>query len=116
MTMTPEQRRVARKVEEQLMADPTIAAIITSLSPRQPRYRYFETPDGRMFLWTTERFGDGKYGSAVMAPYGPGSRSGKRAVTHWKPTSEVHHRLRKDAKDRAYRLYVAHRDALAGKE
>ena len=95
--------QLSREIEGTLNED--LQKLMRSLMPREPRHRYWETPDGRMFLYTTEKFSDGKYGSAVMQPYGPGSRSGKQKVTRWKPTREVHHATRKAAKARAYRLY-----------
>lgn len=93
------------------MADPAIREILGSLYGRQPRYRYWETPDGAMYLYTTEKFSDGKYGSAVLRPTGKGSRSGKRNVQEWRTTREVHHATRKAAKARAYRLYEEARKA-----
>lgn len=73
--------------------------------PRDPRYRYWQTPDGTMFIYTTERMGDGKFASAVLTPTGRGSRSGRKAVQQWRTTREVHHRTRRAARDRAYRLF-----------
>lgn len=78
---------------------------LARLAPRDPRYRYWQTADGRMFLYTTERFSDGKFGSAVLVPVGKGARSGKGKVTTWRTTREVHHATRKAAKARAYRLF-----------
>jgi hypothetical protein len=89
-----------------------LTAVLQRLMPHQPNYRYWETADGRMFLYTTEVFEDGKYGSAIMQPYGPGARSGKKNVTRWKPVREVHHLTRKAAKARAYRLYTEHKATL----
>jgi hypothetical protein len=106
------ERDIAREIEARLNADPTIRALLASFTPREPRYRYWQTPDGTMFLYTTEKFSDGKYGSAIMAPYGKGSRSGKKNVTAWKPTREVHHATRKAAKARALKLYNEHDRAL----
>lgn len=78
---------------------------------REPRYRYYQTSDGTMFIWTVERMGDDKYASAVYVPYGPGARSGK--PTKWRARREVHHKLRRAAKARAYALYREHRAELA---
>ncbi len=86
-----------------------LAAALRRFMPRDPRYRYWQTPDGRMFMWTTERMGDGKFASAVMVPTGPGSRSGRAHVTRWRATREVHHVTRRAAKARAYRLFTQHR-------
>jgi len=93
------------EIERRLWADPTIREILRDLFPRDPRYRYWQTPDGTMFIYTTERMGDGKYASAVLRPTGKGSRSGKSHVTAWRTTREVHAKTRKAAKARAYRLY-----------
>ena len=95
-----------RDIEARLNADPTIRDLLGYIGGHQPRYAYWETPDGAMFIYTTETFSDGKYGSAVYRPVGKGSRSGKRAITEWKPTREVHHSKRKAAKARALRLYM----------
>jgi hypothetical protein len=108
------EREIAAEIERRLNADPVLREVLASFTPRQPRYRYWETPDGRMFLYTTEKFDDGKYGSAVMQPYGSGSRSGKGRVERWKPVREVHHSTRKAAKARAYRLFSEHKAAIAG--
>lgn len=94
--------RDKRILEEIINSDATLRAMFTT---RDPRYRYWQTPDGRMFLYTTERFSDGKFGSAVLVPYGPGARSGRRRVSGWRTSREVHHARRKDARARAYRLY-----------
>jgi hypothetical protein len=96
------EREIAAQIERWLNEDPTMRSLFGA---RQPRYRYWETPDGAMYIYTTERFSDGKYGSAIYRPVGKGSRSGKEHVTEWKPTREVHHSTRKAAKARAYRLY-----------
>ena len=101
--------QVEDEIVRRLNADPALRALLAP--PRAPRYRYWETPDGRMFLYTTETFPDGKYGSGIMQPYGPGARSGRKRVTRWKPVREVHHATRKAAKARAYRLFTEHRDA-----
>lgn len=91
------------------MGDPAIQDVLRAISPRQPRYRYWESPDGTMFVYTTEKMGDGKYASAIYQPTGKGSRSGVKAkVTEWKPVREVRHGTRKAAKDRALRLWTAH--------
>ena len=89
-------------LEDIINSDATLRGLF---AVRQPRYRYFQSPDGTMFLWTTETFSDGKYGSAVLTPTGKGARSGKRNVTGWRTTREVHHTTRTAAKARALRLY-----------
>lgn len=94
-----------REITKRLNADPTIRALF---SGRQPRFRYWQTPDGAMFVYTTEAFSDCKYGSAIYQPTGEGSRSGRKAVTAWEPIREVHHATRKAAKARALALYAAH--------
>lgn len=95
-----------------IAGDPTLRELFPELVPaRDPRFRYWQTPDGTMFLYTTERFSDGKFGSAILRPTGKGARSGRRKVTRWKTTREVHHSTRRAAKARAYRLYEQHRAA-----
>lgn len=89
-----------------------IRQAMARVSGREPSYRYYQTDDGAMFIWTTERMGDGKFASAIFRPYGPGSRSGKRNVTRWRTQREVHHRTRRAAKARAYSLYRDHRLTL----
>lgn len=86
--------------------------IMRGLLPREARWRYFQKHNGPMFVWTVEPFnlryggvGQGKYESVVYKPYGPGSRKGRG--TRWKrdeSTSSLHI-LRRDAKDRAWRLF-----------
>lgn len=84
-----------------------IAETSPELFARDPNYRYYECSVCRaQFIWTTERMGDGKFCSAIYAPTGKGSRSGR--PEQLKATREVHHRKRKDAKARAYRLYEKH--------
>jgi len=78
------------------------------MAARVPRYRYWQASDGAMFVWTTERFSDGKFGSAVLVPTGPGARSGRRKVTSWRTTREVHVQSRALAKARALRLFKQH--------
>ena len=84
-----------------------LQSAMAALAPRDPRFRYFQCRVCRTgFLWTTERFSDGKFGSAVLVPTGPGSRSGKPSA--WRTTREVHVNTRKAAKARALRLYRQH--------
>ena len=109
--MTTGERRIAAEITARLNADPTIRALFAT---RQPRYRYWETPDGWTFIYTTETFGDGKYGSAIYRPTGKGARSGKGKVTEWTLTREQHHRTRRAAKARALRLYVEYIEATTG--
>jgi len=97
------------EIMRRLNADPTIRALFAP--PKQPRYRYFQTPDGTMFIWTTEKMGDGKYASAIYQPTGEGSRSGKAKVTEWKPVREVRHATRVAAKARALKLWRDHNTA-----
>lgn len=76
--------------------------------PRDPRYRYWETPDGWQFHYSTERMGDGKFASAQYQPTGKGARSGKAAITRLEVRRELHHATRRGAKARAYKLYQKH--------
>lgn len=59
-----------------------------------------------MFSWTTERF-EGLYASFVHVPAGQGSRSGKAREWIMDEDSISTHKLRKDAKARAVRLFKA---------
>jgi hypothetical protein len=86
-------------------SDPTLRALFTPA--RQPRYRYWQSPDGAMFFWTTETLAEGKYASGIYQPYGPGARSGTAKVTQWKPVRVVEHSTRKAARARALRLWTA---------
>jgi hypothetical protein len=86
-----------------------------ALFPRAARYRYWEAPDGRQFVYTTERMGDGKFASAIYVPKGKGARSGKKAVTRLSPSREVHHATRRAARARAYALYQKHLAGLEGR-
>jgi hypothetical protein len=98
-----------------------IADRIAQFMPREARWAYWQTKDGRMFVYNTERLhtlnpndpGNGKFESAVYVPYGPGSRSGK--ATQWRKLEGESslHDLRKDAKARAYRLYQEWLDGKA---
>lgn len=99
------EREIAREIERRLNADPTIRALLERFTPRDPNYRYWQSPDGAMFIYTTEKMGDGKYASAIYRPTGRGARSGRAQVQQWRTTREVHHATRKAAKARAYRLY-----------
>lgn len=70
------------------------------LRPDPPRFRYFQKRNGPMFSWTTERM-DGYYGSFVHVPDAKGE---------WWTIDEDSisaHKLRKDAKARALRLFRA---------
>lgn len=82
------------------------------MGPRLPRHRRFEAPDnGPLFFWTVEK-ADHKghpfherYISGVFKPVGKGSGSG--SATEWEVDRELSsgHKLRRDAKARALRLY-----------
>lgn len=74
------------------------------MRPRAPRFRYFQKRNGPMFSWTTEKF-EGYYASFVHNPVGPGARSGKAREWVMDDDSISAHKLRKDAKARALRLY-----------
>lgn len=78
---------------------------LAGMTGRDPRQAYWQTPRGWMFVYTTERMGDGKFGSAVYVPHGPGSQVGR--ATRWKVQGEVHHATRTAAKARAYRMFEA---------
>lgn len=107
------ERDIAREIMEHVVAnDPEGWA---HLFARDPRYRYWETPDGRQFHYTTERMGDGKFASAIYVPKGKGARSGKKAVTRLSPSREVHHATRRAARARAYKLYQQHVKDLEGR-
>lgn len=106
-----------------LMGDRDIAERLTALLRErglitvQPRYRYFETPDRWMFIWTVERITDDddreRYASAVYVPKGRGARSGD--PSRWVVRREVHHSTRRAAKARALRMYRQHADELRGR-
>lgn len=82
--------------------------VLRRFMPRAASYRYFEHRQ-HMYCWTTEPV-DGKFASFVYVPYGPGARTGK--AERWRATRKVEHRLRRQAKARALRLYTeAKRDA-----
>src|SRR5262245_51583445 len=92
----------------------TAAEYALRLFGPEARWTYWQDGRGPMFVYNTERirtrFGrapDAKFESAVFVPVGPGSRSGK--AKQWKELagSRSAHELRRDAKDRAYRLYKA---------
>lgn len=102
--------RIARMLDER------------GLLPRQPRYRYWESPDGWQFLYTVEKAEDDqgreRYQSAIYMPKGPGSQSGPKAWT--KRTRMVlrrerSHTTRRAAKARAYRLYQDHVLEMSGR-
>ncbi len=82
--------------------------------PRSARWAYWQDGNGPMFVYNTERLhlydtsdpAHGRFESCVFVPTGPGSRSNK--ATNWVELegSRSAHDLRRDAKDRAYRLYL----------
>lgn len=74
--------------------------------PREPRYRYWQTKDGWMFGWTTEKMGDGKYAAFIRKPIGKGARSGK--ATSFKKVKELHFAKRSTAKKRAEQWMKTH--------
>jgi hypothetical protein len=82
------------------------------LMPPEARWSYWQDGNGPMFAYNTEPVnmpGDpvsGKFGSCIYEPYGRGSRTGK--ATRWRiqKDSTSYHALRRDAKARAYRMYV----------
>jgi hypothetical protein len=92
-----------------LEADPTIQEVLRDFIGRDPRYRYWLSPDGWQFHYTTERLGDGKFHSAVYMPKGKGARSGNPSKLVVR--RELAHATRRGAKARAYKLYRQHEDA-----
>jgi hypothetical protein len=100
------ERDIAAEISERLNADPRIRELLMEIYPRSARYRYWDAPDGTQFHYTVEPLGDGKYASAVYVPRGKGARSGK--PERLEVRREVHHRTRRAAKARAYKLYQAH--------
>jgi hypothetical protein len=92
---------------------------LAEVSGREPRWRYFQRDGGPMFVWTVEPFGSGglldtsdpkrvgRYASLVYEPVGRGSRSGTASTFRLAEESESLHKLRRDAKARALRLFRA---------
>lgn len=86
--------------------------------PREARWAYWQDGTGPMFVYNTERIAtrdpddpaNGQFESAVFEPYGPGSRSGKAKTWRVRRDSRSLHVLRRDAKERAYRLYCEWRE------
>jgi len=81
---------------------------------KQARFRYWQTGDGPMFVYTVEPYNlrypegqvaQGRYESVVYMPRGKGRARQWIAV----PESRSYHVLRKDAKARAWKLREAHR-------
>jgi hypothetical protein len=92
------------------------------LIPTQPRYRYWESPDGWQFLYTVEKVEDDKgrerYQSAIYQPKGPGSQSGPKAWTRRTRMvlrRERSHTTRRAAKARAHKLYQDHILEMSGR-
>jgi hypothetical protein len=83
--------------------------------PEIARYRYWETPDGWQFHYTTEQLADGKYASAQYIPTGKGARGGKGKVTQLEIRRALHHATRRGAKARAYKLYQKHLKELSAR-
>jgi len=89
-------------------------AIARHIFGEEARWRYFQSKNGPLFVWTVEPFNliyfkddvaQGKYESVVYVPIGPGSRSGKAKRWVRDESTASLHALRKDAKARALRLY-----------
>lgn len=77
--------------------------LMTSLLPRQAKYRYFEnTKTKEMFCWSVEKV-NGKYAAWNYTPYGKGSRSG--SPSKWKLKKRVNFSKRKAAKARAWKRF-----------
>jgi hypothetical protein len=84
--------------------------------PEIARYRYWETPDGWQFHYTTEKLGDGKFASAMYMPIGKGARSGdKKKVRALEIRRALHHATRRGAKARAYALFQKHQKELSAR-
>jgi len=81
--------------------------------PRTARWAYWQDGRGPMFIYNTERLSlydksdpaNGKFESCVFVAYGRGSRSGRAESFRELEGSRSAHALRRDAKDRALRLY-----------
>ena len=106
-------RDIGAEITAFLNRDPVLRELFAP--PREARYRYWQTEDGWRFHYTTEKMGDGKYASAIYAPHGKGSRSGRKAVTEWHVRREVHHATRRAAKARAYELFAQHKAEIAAR-
>jgi hypothetical protein len=79
-------------------------AIEFSLGRHENKYLYFQ-PKGssKQFCYTPHADREGWYYSFTYQPLGKGARTGK--ATRWTLKSLVPHRVRKQAKARALRLY-----------
>jgi hypothetical protein len=88
------------------LPDAEVDALLQRMNIPAPRTRWFQRGRGPMFFWTTEpeAFGT-RYLSGVCKPVGKGVRSGNAEEWELDPDSISRHRLRKDAKARALRLY-----------
>lgn len=74
-------------------------------------YRYFESPDHRMFCWTPWKDQNGDYWTWVMKPVGRGAKTKPRL---WKRVGKrVRARKRKTAKKRAHTRYIRWLNYLA---
>lgn len=71
---------------------------------RKRLYRYYESPDHRMFCWTPWKDSNGDYWTWVMKPFGRGAKTKPR---QWKRVGKrVRSRTRKTAKARAHTRYM----------
>jgi hypothetical protein len=71
---------------------------------RRNRFRYFESPDHRMFCWTPWKDSNGDYWTWVFKPVGRGAKTKPR---QWKRVGKrVRSRTRKTAKKRAHTRYM----------
>lgn len=84
----------------------------TSVTDSPPRFTYYQTKNGPMFCYTTERDttsadsdDKGWFYSFVFKATGPGSRKGKAEAWTLVTRSLSRHRKRKDASARAERLH-----------
>lgn len=90
------QERIAKRIEDHLAA----------IMGREPRMTQWACEDGWYVGYSTERMGDGKFGTYAYRPYGPGART-NRAGT-WRLVYERHYAKRATARARALALYRKH--------
>jgi hypothetical protein len=80
--------------------------MVRRFTPRQPNWNYFQSKDGWIFGWSTERMGDGKFAAFIHKPRGKGARSGKAQA--WIKVRELHFAKRATAKARALKWMKTH--------
>ena len=103
-----------------------IADRIAASMPREPKYRYFETSDGRQFFWTVEKMGGEPGSSPTAAKYASGENRprgfrslarinaamAKGEMITFERVEVSYVSKRNAAKARAWRSYVARVRAL----